>query len=283
MQLRDYQTKAIDSLRYSFNTKKKKAPLLVMPTGAGKTVVFASISKALATQDKNVLILVHRKELIDQASNKLKNIEVDHGIIAANYKPKENNIQIASVQTLVRRLQAVSFTPNFIIIDEAHHAAAGSWDKILKHFANAFKIGCTATPIRLDGRGLGDYFDDLIKSDSIDYIFSHSVLEHIRLFELEETINQMYRILKKGGFVSHNINYKDHLDEGLNNLRFPTSLWESNLFANSGFLSLAADAFATLLYAAFTVSPGSRYPLDIVANEISSIHSGYSFPGVQLL
>ena len=56
MQLRDYQTKAIDSLRYSFNTKKKKAPLLVMPTGAGKTVVFASISKALATQDKNCLL-----------------------------------------------------------------------------------------------------------------------------------------------------------------------------------------------------------------------------------
>ena len=182
MQLRDYQTKAIDSLRYSFNTKKKKAPLLVMPTGAGKTVVFASISKALATQDKNVLILVHRKELIDQASNKLKNIEVDHGIIAANYKPKENNIQIASVQTLVRRLQAVSFTPNFIIIDEAHHAAAGSWDKILKHFANAFKIGCTATPIRLDGRGLGDYFDDLIKSDSIEKLIKNEYLAPYRVF-----------------------------------------------------------------------------------------------------
>ena len=82
-------------------------------------------------------------------------------------------------------------------------------------------------------RGLQDLKS--IKSNSIDYIFSHSVLEHVRLFELEETINQMYRILKKGGLVSHNINYKDHLDEGLNNLRFPTSLWESNLFANSGF------------------------------------------------
>ena len=74
-----------------------------------------------------------------------------------------------------------------------------------------------------------------IKSNSIDFIFSHSVLEHIRLFELEETINQIYRILKKGGVVSHNINYKDHLDEGLNNLRFSENLWESKLFANSGF------------------------------------------------
>ena len=82
-------------------------------------------------------------------------------------------------------------------------------------------------------RGLQDLKS--IKSNSVDYIFSHSVLEHVRLFELEETIDQMYRILKKGGLISHNINYKDHLDEGLNNLRFPTSLWESNLFANSGF------------------------------------------------
>ena len=74
-----------------------------------------------------------------------------------------------------------------------------------------------------------------IKSNSVNYIFSHSVLEHIRLFELEEMIYEMYRILKPGGILSHNINYKDHLDESLNNLRFSTHLWESNLFANSGF------------------------------------------------
>ena len=104
MQLRSYQIKAIQNLRYSFNTKGKKSPLLVMPTGAGKTVVFAAISKAISQNEKNVLILVHRRELIDQASKKLKAIGVKHGIIAAKYKPKKNNIQIASVQTLVRRL-----------------------------------------------------------------------------------------------------------------------------------------------------------------------------------
>ena len=72
MQLRSYQIKAIESLRYSFNTKGKKSPLLVMPTGAGKTVVFAAISKAISQNEKNVLILVHRRELIDQASKKFK-------------------------------------------------------------------------------------------------------------------------------------------------------------------------------------------------------------------
>ena len=77
MQLRDYQTKAISDLRSSFK-QGNKSPLLVMPTGSGKTVVFAEISKALESNKKNVLILVHRKELVDQASDKLEYVDVYH-------------------------------------------------------------------------------------------------------------------------------------------------------------------------------------------------------------
>lgn len=161
MQLRDYQTKAISDLRSSFK-QGNKSPLLVMPTGSGKTVVFAEISKALESNKKNVLILVHRKELIDQASNKLNIVDVDHGIIASGYKGKTNNIQVASVQTLVRRLETIDYKPDYIIVDEAHHAAAGTWQKIIKHYKDTYKIGCTATPERLDGKGLADFFDDMI-------------------------------------------------------------------------------------------------------------------------
>ena len=132
MQLRDYQTKAISDLRTSFK-QGNKSPLLVMPTGSGKTVVFAEISKALESNKKNVLILVHRKELVDQASNKLNLAEVDHGIIASGYEGKKNNIQVASVQTLVRRLKNIEYKPDYIIVDEAHHAAAGTWQKIINH------------------------------------------------------------------------------------------------------------------------------------------------------
>ena len=74
-----------------------------------------------------------------------------------------------------------------------------------------------------------------IKDSSIDYIFSHSVMEHVRKKELENLIKEMYRVLKKNGVISHNINYKDHLDESLNNLRFSEDVWESDFFANSGF------------------------------------------------
>ena len=74
-----------------------------------------------------------------------------------------------------------------------------------------------------------------IEDNSIDYIFSHSVMEHIRKYELDSLIREMFRVLKPNGVISHNINYKDHLGESLNNLRFSEKLWESNLFANSGF------------------------------------------------
>ena len=75
-----------------------------------------------------------------------------------------------------------------------------------------------------------------IKTSSVDYIFSHSVMEHIRLKDLEKLISEMYRVLKsKKGVMSHNINYKDHLENSLNNLRFPRNIWESEFFANSGF------------------------------------------------
>ena len=74
-----------------------------------------------------------------------------------------------------------------------------------------------------------------IDDNSIDFIFSHSVMEHIKKNELNQLIKEMYRILKPHGVISHNINYKDHLGESLNNLRFSEQIWESDLFANSGF------------------------------------------------
>ena len=80
-------------------------------------------------------------------------------------------------------------------------------------------------------------FDGLkeIKDNSIDYIFSHSVIEHVRKYQIDNLIKEMFRILKPDGVISHNINYKDHLGESLNNLRFSEKVWESNFFAKSGF------------------------------------------------
>ncbi len=89
----------------------------------------------------------------------------------------------------------------------------------------------------LNAKYFSNCLEDLktLDDNSVDLIFSHSVMEHVRLEDLPELISQMYRLLKKGGLVSHVIDFSDHLDFGLNNLRFSERVWESSFFANSGF------------------------------------------------
>jgi len=171
MNLRNYQQQAISDLRSAMQ-QGAKAPLLCLPTGGGKTIIFSAIAQSAVTRGRKVLILVHRRELLHQASRKLTAIGVDHGLIAAGVPTSDQPVQVASVQTLVRRLAAMTWQPSLIIIDEAHHAAAGSWDQVLRHWPDAFRLGVTATPCRLDGRGLSSAFDHLVIGPSVaDLIF----------------------------------------------------------------------------------------------------------------
>jgi superfamily II DNA or RNA helicase len=104
--------------------------------------------------------------LVDQTCRTLRDFGVDHGVIAAGRTPDRSlAVQVASVQTYVRRLD--SFKPALIIADEAHHATAGSWRKVISHHSQARVLGVTATPQRLDGRGLKDVFDDLIRGPEV--------------------------------------------------------------------------------------------------------------------
>ena len=180
MQLRSYQLQAIASVRIA--VMRANRALLVMPTGSGKTVVFSEICRLANDKGKKVLILVHRRELVTQASDKLTKAGVEHGIIAAGFDPSDQPVQVASVQTLIRRLNSGTFTPDLIIIDEAHHAVAGSWDKIISHFDDAKIIGVTATPSRLDGRGLGSHFSTLVSGPSVEQLTKLGFLSQHRVF-----------------------------------------------------------------------------------------------------
>jgi SAM-dependent methyltransferase len=95
-----------------------------------------------------------------------------------------------------------------------------------------------------NGRYLTSGIDSLrtIPSKSVDFIWSHSVLEHVRKHDLKELLNELQRILKPGSFSSHNIDYQDHLSHSLNNLRFPNSIWESSFFIKSGFYTNRINA-----------------------------------------
>lgn len=161
LKLRPYQQTGVDSIRAEY-INKKKSPLFVLATGGGKTVIFCHIAQQTALKNKNVLILVHRVELLRQTSKALQKSGVEHGLINPKYTPNlRANVQVASVQTLIKRLEKIN-PPDLIIIDEAHHATAGSWRKVVDYFPNARILGVTATPIRGDGKGLDELFDSIV-------------------------------------------------------------------------------------------------------------------------
>ncbi|WP_434132715.1 DEAD/DEAH box helicase [Sporomusa sphaeroides] len=165
-QLRPYQEMMIDGTRLEFQNGKR-CVLDVGPCGMGKTILMAWMSSQARTRGNNTLFVVHRQELIDQASRTFKKLGISHGIIAADYpmSPSEA-IQIGSIQTIIRRLNKIN-PPQLIILDEAHHAAAATWRKLLEAFPFALVVGLTATPARMGGQGLGDIFDSMIIGPSV--------------------------------------------------------------------------------------------------------------------
>lgn len=184
--LRPYQETAINGVREAYRAGRR-APLLVAPTGAGKTVMFGFVAEQTASRGKRVLILAHRKELIRQASRKLYDAEVPHGIIAPGHTPTRDLVQVASVQTLGRRLSDPRYAaPDLIVIDEAHHAAAGQWRDIVAAYPAARILGVTATPERLDGKGLGlsagGIFDDLVLGPAVGELVEGGFLTPTRIY-----------------------------------------------------------------------------------------------------
>ena len=184
IQLRDYQQAGVNSIREQFRLGARNV-LFVLPTGGGKTVVFCHITESASAKNNPVMILVHRAELIRQTSQSLSDIGVQHGIIAPGYTPTWDMVQVASVQTLARRLDKV-LPPKLIIVDEAHHSRAGQWAKVFDHFSDASILGVTATPIRLSGEGLGrksgGYFDSMVVGPTVAELISRKFLAPPRIF-----------------------------------------------------------------------------------------------------
>jgi superfamily II DNA or RNA helicase len=161
--LRPYQLQAVAEIRQAYQ-QRHRSVLFVLPTGGGKTVLFSHITRETAARGNRVCILVHRAELLRQASASLDALDVPHGLIAANRSMDLSRpVQVASVQTLARRLHLIP--PEFfnlLVVDEAHHSNAGTWAKVLEHCHRARVLGVTATPIRCDGRGLGEWYSAMV-------------------------------------------------------------------------------------------------------------------------
>ena len=162
--LRDYQEAIIAGARTEMRDKRRV--LIVSPTGSGKTIVFSQIVSGARRKGKRVVITAHRQEIIDQISRALDRLGVSHGVIAPGRVMTDDTVQVAMVQSLARHLDSIS-EPDLLIIDEAHHGVAGQWRKVTDAWQRARILGVTATPERLDGRGLGDAFDAMVLGPSV--------------------------------------------------------------------------------------------------------------------
>ena len=166
MELRPYQKEAKEAVFEQWENGTRKT-LLVLPTGCGKTIVFAKITEDCVRNGDRVLILAHRGELLDQAADKIAKAT---GLRCATEKAEQSclgswfRITVGSVQSLMRETRLKRFPDDYfdtIIIDEAHHCISDSYQRVLHHFPDAKVLGVTATPDRGDMKNLGQVFESL--------------------------------------------------------------------------------------------------------------------------
>jgi len=202
--LYDYQELLIDGARLQFQNGVKKT-CLVSPCGSGKTVIMAWMSSQSKLKGNNVLFAVHRQELIDQSSETFQALGVSHGIIANGYPMNvSEKIQIASIQSVIRRTNKINI-PQIIILDEAHHATASTWRKLLEIYPDAFVIGLTATPARMGGKGLGDIFESLIMGPSVKELIAWGKLSPYRYYSPPVAVDFSDLQVKYGDYVQSEV------------------------------------------------------------------------------
>ncbi|WP_373737887.1 DEAD/DEAH box helicase, partial [Jeotgalibaca porci] len=161
-QLYDYQETLVNKARQAY-LDGYNAPCIVAPCGSGKSVMIAEIIRTATANKNKVLFIVHRQELIEQIEKTLIANEVDM-----------DYVKLGMVQTIARRYKKMQ-RPDLIVVDENHHVLAQSYRNIINHFQTKV-IGFTATPIRLNGSGLGDINDILIEEVDVDWLIEHKRL-----------------------------------------------------------------------------------------------------------
>lgn len=170
--LRDYQIEAANRIRQAFK-ERNKAVLMVLPCGAGKTVLFAYIAEKAQEKGKSVLFLVHRIELLEQTIATFENFGIEL-----------KNIEIGTVINTANQLEKRTAARDYelIIFDEAHHSTSKTWRRIIDCCPNSKIVGLTATPCRLDGSSLGNIYDKMIVGISAENLITQKYLAGYRYF-----------------------------------------------------------------------------------------------------
>lgn len=210
MDLRPYQQEAREAIFEQWDSGVKKT-LLVLPTGCGKTIVFAKVTEDCVRRGDRVLILAHRGELLEQASDKIRK---STGLGCAMEKAEESckdswfRIVVGSVQTMMREKRLSQFTEDYfntIIIDEAHHCISDSYQRVLRHFPDAHVLGVTATPDRGDMRNLGSYFETLAYEYTLPKAIKEGYLTPIKALTIPLKIDMSGVAVQAGDFKASDI------------------------------------------------------------------------------
>lgn len=210
MELRPYQSEAKAAIFEEWD-KGVKRTLLVLPTGCGKTIVFAKVTEDCVRRGNRVLILAHRGELLEQAADKIGKAT---GLGCATEKAEETclgswfRVVVGSVQSLTREKRLKQFPVDYfdtIIIDEAHHCLSDSYQKILDYFKGASILGVTATPDRGDMRNLGECFDSLAYEYTLPKAIKAGYLSPIKALTLPLKLDLSAVGMQSGDFKSGDI------------------------------------------------------------------------------
>lgn len=210
MELRPYQQQAKDAIFSEWENGIKKT-LLVLPTGCGKTIVFAKVAEECVKGGSRVLILAHRGELLDQAADK---IGKSTGLGCATEKAEQTclgswfRIVVGSVQSMMREKRLNQFPNDYfntIIIDEAHHCISDSYQKVLRHFPDAEVLGVTATPDRGDMQNLGTVFESLAYEYTLPKAIKEGYLSPIKAVTIPLKIDMSAVGVQAGDFKSGDI------------------------------------------------------------------------------
>lgn len=203
MILRDYQNDIIKNAR-QLMMDGVKTILIQSSTGSGKTILAANMLKTASDKGMDCLFVCHRREILLQATTAFSKCRVRHGIIAAGFqKDYQPHVQLASIQTLVHRLCSIR-KPKLIIWDECHHLSAGSWRKVFKSFPDAFHIGLSATPWRLSGEPLGEFFSKMVLGPEMEWLIENNFLSKYKIYA-PPTVNMTGLHTRMGDFISSEV------------------------------------------------------------------------------
>lgn len=197
--LRPYQERGVTEILACLH--RGVDPLYALPTAGGKTTIFTAVTEIVTGLGWEVWILVHRRELLRQASDRLRSMGISHGLVAPGEPLTDDRVQVASIDTLLARLESLRHRlarVRLAIIDEAHHVVAAKWQAVLTAMRNALRLGVTATPFRYDGKGLGEHFRCAVEGPSVADLIRDGYLARPAIFAPPAKLD-LSKVKKRGG------------------------------------------------------------------------------------